>query len=1008
MSKDSIVISKIRCSSSNLKKTAILNRNHIKYIATRPGVDLSPLQKKDDPGVYVKYIHYRPRSHGLFGNLPDEKIGDLDGLSKDIYQLSKTQNIYKGIVSLREADAVRLNYTSVDAWNEMLKATLPDVAQNFDIPIQNLKWVAAVHNEAGHPHVHYMLWRDDEKIYSPYIHTSVQNQCKEVFNKHILAPDREAYIHDRSIFRDSILNKEKDLMDYIPGITYRKSLGKIQYKELNSLSESLFSLLDELPSTGRLAYKFLPPDTKEKVDVIVHQILELPQFSKEYSGFQNAVNAISSTYAAGIRKKDRMHEKADNDLRTRMANILLKQAKQLLTDGVAVENTALFSAPPQKNEPLEHDSINPPIEYEPGSPLSEPAPNSYSSQRGKKGSKHANNSPYWNPTYKNAKKLMQSYKKGEDPSAILQALKAESNSGNPLATMDLGMIYQKGFFSLEIDPLAAEAYYVQGYNKMEDIYKELLRKESSDEFLKGYFSYRLGKATIHGTGTEKDLNIAKKFLRESLEINSQNAYCQYALAKIYLDEFKAQELLPEDQKSELDFTKEELVTLLTAAATGTPYAAYELACWYDNGYLVTQNIEHAHRYYEKALHGFYKIINSEPDASTLYSLYYKIGVMHEKGLGTDKNLDLAIDNYFDAAELGNIYALSKLTNIYISPDFVKDQLDISKVILHLTELINKTSIDVDTTKQANCCLGRIYAKQDSTTYNLDSAVKHFYKAIEQGNGYAAFDLTKLYMKVSTPEDIKKIDVHKLITQLYELAQAPDAPPGQQGQAYYYLGKIYSKQDSPNYDLIRSIQCFTTAAEQKNTYALYELARGYLYSSPLLLEENNYTLYNANRIINELKTYAAAEGTSQKETDTAYYYIGRIHLKQECPNYNLELALKYLLPLAEAGDVHAQTDIGNIYLWGKHGTKNVALGKEWLQKAAQQNHEPAQRQLDMYDNIIQNQIIYHSYTLCRDIFSQLVTQSKQSHAYALEHLATHSKKLQKELQRKNQVKGAAIE
>lgn len=82
----SALISKIRCNNPNRKSARIANRNHLTYIGTREGVDLSPSDQaytekeeskvfkgSDDP-TYLKYMAERPGSHGLFGNIDVRNI----------------------------------------------------------------------------------------------------------------------------------------------------------------------------------------------------------------------------------------------------------------------------------------------------------------------------------------------------------------------------------------------------------------------------------------------------------------------------------------------------------------------------------------------------------------------------------------------------------------------------------------------------------------------------------------------------------------------------------------------------------------------------------------------------------------------------------------------------------------------------------------------------------------------------------------------------------------------
>lgn len=327
----SIVISKIRCTSPNLKSTPNRNRNHLVYIATRDGVDLTPISndvnlKDDDPAIYLKYIRERPRSHGLFGNLSDN---DLSSLSQHIYQLSKRQTIFKGITSLSEEDAIRLQYCDKKSWFTMLKAAMPEIAKELGIPISKMAWVAAFHQEPGHPHVHYLLWSTDfGKIQNPFISTHTQNQCRQIFSKYIYGLDREMAIAAKTAARDAMIQLSKDLLDSLENVSEpNDAIIHISHDELNNMNDSLYKLRNLLPQSGRLNYKFLPPEIKHEVDLVVDKILKFPAFENQYHNYLHSVSQINASYSVVKSKAQHNLKSADDDLKKRIANIILKHMK---------------------------------------------------------------------------------------------------------------------------------------------------------------------------------------------------------------------------------------------------------------------------------------------------------------------------------------------------------------------------------------------------------------------------------------------------------------------------------------------------------------------------------------------------------------------------------------------------------------------------------------------------------------------------------------------------------
>lgn len=115
--------------------------------------------------TYADYIATRPRaerfgSHGLFTD---------DGVRVKLEDVSRELNEYEGnvwtvIISLRREDAERLGFNSGERWRDMLRTQTETIAKNFKIPVEDLKWYAAFHNESHHPHVHLTVIRSRPRV----------------------------------------------------------------------------------------------------------------------------------------------------------------------------------------------------------------------------------------------------------------------------------------------------------------------------------------------------------------------------------------------------------------------------------------------------------------------------------------------------------------------------------------------------------------------------------------------------------------------------------------------------------------------------------------------------------------------------------------------------------------------------------------------------------------------------------------------------------------------------
>ena len=148
------------------------------YIATREGVEKLPQEK-----TYADYIATRPRSQGLFTDA--EKEINLRQLSKELNQYQG--NLWTVIISLSREDAERLGFDTATRWRDFLRSERSAIAEQFHIPQGNLRWYVAFHNEKHHPHVHLMVWSEDEK--EGYLSEKGVEKLRSSFAKSIFAQD---------------------------------------------------------------------------------------------------------------------------------------------------------------------------------------------------------------------------------------------------------------------------------------------------------------------------------------------------------------------------------------------------------------------------------------------------------------------------------------------------------------------------------------------------------------------------------------------------------------------------------------------------------------------------------------------------------------------------------------------------------------------------------------------------------------------------------------------------
>jgi hypothetical protein len=346
------VIFKMTFKHPNLKTTVSKNVSHVKYIATRSGVDKTltenDLNRELGKGVedlnssdtnYVKYIDERPQSHGLFDELG---IADPEAIQEEISNVNSY--VWRGIVSLKEEDAIRLGYLKKDQWQDMLRKKMPDMAKEMGIPISNLRWVSAIHMEKGHPHAHIMIWEKEPQKTLGIINNKCLDNIRKLYTDEIFETERFQLLNEKNIMRDLIrdlaegdISKASKLIKEVAaeGKELQQLLGeseevgigpKLHSEEEVELTIKIKILADKLPGKGRVALKFMPEDIKQEVRGIADYILQQPNFAASLERNLKAVEELTRMYTGDNEAINKARDKAYIDIKDRVSQVILKGA----------------------------------------------------------------------------------------------------------------------------------------------------------------------------------------------------------------------------------------------------------------------------------------------------------------------------------------------------------------------------------------------------------------------------------------------------------------------------------------------------------------------------------------------------------------------------------------------------------------------------------------------------------------------------------------------------------
>ena len=739
-------------------------QNFVGYMAMRPGVE-------------------KRGSHGLF-NEKDEPI-ILNQAANEIAE--HKGNVWSHVVSLRREDAVRLGFDNSDAWRELVKRHISDIAKAQNIPLCNLKWYAAYHDTTHHPHIHLLVYSTNPK--QGFLTKAGIDKVRSVFANDIFHDDLQSIYQEQTVSRDELKAVSKNEFESIVNIIASNDHTDPQLEEL---IRKLYIQLQNVK--GKKVYGYLPMEIKETVNKIFSELAKDENIQQLYEKWCGLERLKYKTYT---QKETELPKLADNKVFQPLRNMIIRTVLNMKPFDANTEiegsepNDEYFDNTPQNMSPL----------FDEAEPLAEKETDESAAA--------IKNYIKWNDQYKKACKLiygkdakLNDFKKAE------QLLLSESQRGNVLAVYDLGKLYSTDKLGERNEETSIAKYTraLQGF----------LQIEPNSKKLKPYVQYRIGKMFCYGLGTEQDYEKAFEWFERSAK--QKNKFAQFSLANLYYYGSGVEKDL-----------SQAFLWYQRSSSQGQPYAAYSIAQMYRYGEYVTKDNDTAQRYYKQALSGFLKI---ESDDMANDDLFYKLGQMFKFGLGTDSDVTKAIEYFRRSAEMNNKNGLFEYGKALLIGEHIPQDTDSALKILEKAvklknsnakrflalEYISGEHLEQDFEKGiallTECAdsgdviacyrLGKIYLESEIMPQNLDKAEK--YLLLAEDNEYTQYALAKLYLQE------EKYDIQKAVNYFEKSADKNHWASYQLGRIYLFGAKDIER------DKEQAIEWFTKSANDGNEYA----------------------------------------------------------------------------------------------------------------------------------------------------------------------------------------------
>lgn len=469
---------------------------------------------------YVSYIAKRPRAerHGAHGLFTDADVPI--NLSKVAEEVANHEgNVWTHIISLRREDAARLGYDNAYAWRNLLRSQAETIAENMKIPLIDLRWYAAYHDESYHPHVHMVVYSAGKE---PYLTKLGIRNIKAAFAKQIFRHDLLQVYVEQTNHRNELTQKSRDILS---DIISRINSGSYDNPVVTDL---LLKLSEQMKHhKGKKVYGYLPQAGRNIVSAVVDELAKDKDIATLYDLWYEQRDAITGTYQDTPEQRIPLSQNKEFKA---IKNAVIQESLNILYDRITFE-----------------EAVSEPEEF---------APDEQEPEKTKSESSEKNE--WWNDPdnplfqYRKAKEYLDKDSPLYDPAEAVRWLMLSAVQGYEYAQYRLGKLYLNGD-EIEQDIPQAEIWFekaaeqgnsyakyslakmhLAGLAAQSDPHKALrLLKESADGGNQ-WAQYLLGKFYFRGEHTEKDMTEAERLLNASVKQN--NSQSQYLLAKLYLCE----------------------------------------------------------------------------------------------------------------------------------------------------------------------------------------------------------------------------------------------------------------------------------------------------------------------------------------------------------------------------------------------------------------------------------------------------------------------------------------
>ena len=168
-----------------------------------------------------------------------------------------------------------MGYDNLKAWRDLVIRQIPSIAKNQKIDLKNLRWYAAFHDKETNPHIHIIVYSQNER--EGFLTNHGIEKIRSGFANDIYS-DELHHLYEQQTDLRNLLKKESEQL--MKQLAEKVSQNKNFDVELIDLVLKLHNQLVE--SKGKKVYGYLKSDVKKTVDEIFARLADNESVKKMY------------------------------------------------------------------------------------------------------------------------------------------------------------------------------------------------------------------------------------------------------------------------------------------------------------------------------------------------------------------------------------------------------------------------------------------------------------------------------------------------------------------------------------------------------------------------------------------------------------------------------------------------------------------------------------------------------------------------------------------------------